>query len=880
MVKSKFSKMRGLFLLSLLIAVLALLPARVFSQEGGDEPPPPAPPAGAPEEDPPAPAPGPGLGVEEEEEDDDDIDPDNLVLVGRKNEEVTQLIEAASNAPLAHAVEMYQDIIERSRDEYYDSYYSFSPTGDPEDEVYVPAREFCLREIQLLPESSRQLYNQLYGSKAQSMLDESLSVRDYDLLERTASDYILTAAGEKAARAMVEILMARGDYYRALYFVEQLRNFYPAMNDPVVFSQEVFCRLRMGDANAVRAMMKKADDRVLETEVRMGGEIGHLGETVRRAVEELDDYRKRNRKSVFNSFTETVVPELDNASLGYMDHDSIKSGQYYHLQHGPDNLNKRGGRRTHYFNNRRTYLPGGSSCLYPILVDDRLIYVSEKGVRVIDLTSMSLVWDLPVENEKKTSKSSRHSRSYMRRYLPSIRFDAEYNDGCLYVLFGGGSDTVLTAIDLTPGEERVVWRIHPGQVGELENFTFNSTPLARGGNLYLTGLVNRNNQEFRVKVVCLDAKTGRMFWNTEICTIPTIRRYNRYMGSEVVNKSSLLESEGSLYVVSNLGVIARISAHTGMVNWIKKYPRPTRSGGNVWGSLRRSGKPTSWEPTAPVFHRGAAPGGGERRVLMVAPSDSTFIAGVDPDSGRFEYMIHQEPFEPGYRYLLGAWRRFAFAHGRIIDRKTEQMLVFDVFTGKRIAELTYDFATRGKGLIVGHVLYVPGNRKVQPFDLRVMLDEKKLASLEEYRDGFNRALASEDSEKAEDFADKAEKLRTSMLKDCVLDDERYPSNPDDKNDPLFGNLLFHEDAVIVAGNKWVRIFKEPLPEPPQEKELKNEQGGNKPPRDSRNADEKPGPEKPGVPDGGEKPEKKKDGENKPDSPEREGKKKKGDKSWS
>jgi outer membrane protein assembly factor BamB len=722
---------------------------------------------------------GDSAAAEPEEE---EIDPDNLVLIGRNNDEVTEEIEAARGEIAAgrfgRAIEAFQRIIEKSGTKYLGSYMA---SGKGLDAVYIPAREFCLKAIQNLPIEARNLYNRIYGPKAAGMIEEALSQRDYRLLEQTAENYILTIAGRKAALTLVEILATHGDYYRALYYLDLIESFYPHEDNPGLAARRIVCHLAMGAVNSAEAVLEKARPDMPDAEIIFNGKPGKIVESLALRISSARAGLKLRKENVFNSFYSSVYTHGPTPPIKQMSDWTAKHNKNYwqsDLENRPsvsapppieDPLDF--GRRQ-----RRPRGPGHTACRrFPVIAGNRLLFKSAKSIGVIDLSSGKLKWNMSNNEPIPSQETGRHSpfgrRSHSSQAIEPTESSLamDYQDGVLYVLArkNPARPRILYAVDLTPGGERILWYCNPPATKDLKGLSFASIPLVRGNNVFMTAFITEHGKKETLFYMCsLDRTTGRLRWKTELCAIPSPSRYMAWIKGAGLNFSTMCEADGHLFVVSNIGVISKLSAHTGAVKWIKKYPRPKPKRSRVQFGPHWYRNPSfKWELIPPLYYRADKGDGAVKKALVVAPAETRFCVGIDPDSGRVLYKIDNPA--PGNRYIMGPWKGRFFTYGVPAPAgKGEQLLIYDVLTGKIVMEMTIpnDKAV-GKALIAGNSLYLPGGKKLYRFDL----DDKKITN---------------------------SKLGDAMPWPYLSDESK----------PVFGLPFFFGKNILTIGNRWLRFF--------------------------------------------------------------------------
>jgi len=150
------------------------------------------------------------------------------------------------------------------------------------------------------------------------------------------------------------------------------------------------------------------------------------------------------------------------------------------------------------------------------------------------------------------------------------------------------------------------------------HISYSSPAVVRGGRVFAAGWRQKGYIDAMVRA--LDVRTGRKIWETSVCS----SQMEQTMFGELAREpfaSFLLEEEGVLYFLSNLGSIAALSAETGAVLWSTTYdylrPEPTL------GKMPRL-RDLVWSNNPPILLG---------NVLVVAPRDSTLLLAIDTGRG-------------------------------------------------------------------------------------------------------------------------------------------------------------------------------------------------------------------------------------------------------
>lgn len=159
---------------------------------------------------------------------------------------------------------------------------------------------------------------------------------------------------------------------------------------------------------------------------------------------------------------------------------------------------------------------------------------------------------------------------------------------------------------------------------------FGGPPLLEGERLYVA--LAADDVRPRVGVACYSAITGRLLWETSVCS----GQPSTGFGPMGVPTQRLLQDGSSLYLNTHLGAIAALEKRTGTIRWAMLYQRKSESE-NMWAGSSSQGATGS--------HASLLRG----EQLFVAPSDSTELLAIDTATGQ---TLWQQSRPAGSAHLL------------------------------------------------------------------------------------------------------------------------------------------------------------------------------------------------------------------------------------
>jgi outer membrane protein assembly factor BamB len=237
-----------------------------------------------------------------------------------------------------------------------------------------------------------------------------------------------------------------------------------------------------------------------------------------------------------------------------------------------------------------------------------------------------------------------------------------------------------------------------GEEGDFRGWAFEGPPVADGDGVYAA--MRRTDARPQAHIACFDAQTGRLRWRRKICTAdtPTHGRQNE------MTHTLLTLAEGMLYYNTNLGAVAAISTHDGMVQWVYQYPR-ARS-----GDLSTPPAHFYRDLNPCIFHQG---------LVIAAPSDSPRIFALDSNTGMIVWR--SAPMDTHPVHLLGVGNGNLIATGKSawwLNAVTGRAAFVWPEPGNREAPRGY-----GRGVLAGGRVYWPTREEIYVFDQRVYVQD-------------------------------------------------------------------------------------------------------------------------------------------------------------
>jgi outer membrane protein assembly factor BamB len=349
------------------------------------------------------------------------------------------------------------------------------------------------------------------------------------------------------------------------------------------------------------------------------------------------------------------------------------------------------------------------SC-HPIVLGDLVLINNHREILALNVRNGKPVWGQGIaEIYRDRYDEEAYGLGVLQRpNLGLPRYTMTACDGRLYARMGPpmtsrpndrsvrGNMGHLVCLDLE-AEGRLVWRIEP----EEDRLAFDGAPVTDGMNVYVA--MRRSDIQPQVHVACFDASTGRQRWRQFVCSAETPARGMLF---ETTHNLLTLDRD-TLYLNTNLGAVAALSAGDGILKWITLYPRSRK------GSLSRPDPHRSRDLTPCLYDRG---------VLLVAPADSPRIVALDAVTGQI--LWHTGPEVEDVVHLLGVAGDHLIASGyRLywIGLGPE-----DAGRVKRVVPDSHEKLGYGRGILAGDCVYWPTRETIYVLDQRTGRQKKEI----------------------------------------------------------------------------------------------------------------------------------------------------------
>ncbi|MCY2930600.1 MAG: PQQ-binding-like beta-propeller repeat protein [Planctomycetota bacterium] len=248
----------------------------------------------------------------------------------------------------------------------------------------------------------------------------------------------------------------------------------------------------------------------------------------------------------------------------------------------------------------------------------------------------------------------------------------------VYALFGrgeGGSD--LSAFEAASG--RVLWTTQ-GRA-EWEATRILSEPTAGQEGLYVLAMEQDLQGRCTIYLVCLAADDARIVWKRRLA----VMGYQEARMEQARYACGLAIHQGSLYISTNMGILAKCEARDGALEWLRTYVTAT-PGEAALARTRREG-------SVPLVI-------GSR--VYFAPRDHSGVIALDRQTGQ---LVWESVLVPSDQIIGLAGRA-------LVVRDADELAALDAATGEELWSRPVDSSSAAPAVMAGQNILVTAGDKL------------------------------------------------------------------------------------------------------------------------------------------------------------------------
>jgi outer membrane protein assembly factor BamB len=483
----------------------------------------------------------------------------------------------------------------------------------PDDFIISVARK-RREELAGLPPDGQAAYRLFHDSDAKRLLDSAEGPTEQKTLERIVSAYFLTSYGDEAADRLGDLYFEAGRFDRAAdCWLAILQERPDSELSPALISVKAILALaRAGRWSELEPLRREVADRYAGERIAIGGKKATAAEHLARLLENggpapsAASGRIRGSEATESSSARPDLTGTIEASWQVRYAESVTAGmaQQELVQWESHPL---------------------STAVPAVAITGSRLYANYLGyVFAVDLSTGKLLWRSgPFHNAK---LSTRQDQS---RWIDPRRFAILASESFVWCLVRDLNDANMLApfrlVCRRADNGDVVW-----QTSDLPDYAaldLVGTPTLANGTLYVAARTAQNQQQGqpRQSVLAIRARDGKLLWSTEVGAFREGQRYYYYGMIDQSPRPRLVYRGGAVYVDTHVGVLARLDAESGELEWGFAYPTdPVQAGGGRFFFFNGQMMPdrNSSASSEPLFSGSA---------LLLKGQQSNRMVALDPD---------------------------------------------------------------------------------------------------------------------------------------------------------------------------------------------------------------------------------------------------------
>jgi outer membrane protein assembly factor BamB len=433
---------------------------------------------------------------------------------------------------------------------------------DGKDGFIVPVARKRRDVLSSLSPEGQAAYRLFYDSDAEKLLAEARGPKEQETLERLYSSYFLTSVGDDAADRLGDLYFEKGQYDRAAdCWLSILRERPDSEIAPVSLTVKAALALaRAGRRSELDALRPDLTDQFGDETLTLGGrkqKVADLVKELKVAGQQADD-----TISSPGHGPALVLPESVAAAWQVRFGESVTAGM------SPEELVQW----------EKSPL---SRAVPQSTVHGQRLYVNYLGfLFAVDLNTGKMLW-------RSASFHNLETAANQNQAIDTTHYAVLANDAHVWTLgrdpknqnYNASSDLVCRRAET--GE--VVWQ--SPDLPDYNGMQMTGRPILEHGTIFLAGkksaTESSSNSRFSYYgssgnqhqyVMAIQPGDGKILWSADVGVLRDGNGYYYYGQSDNTPQPSLIYRAGSVYIDTHNGVLARIDAESGAVDWGYGYP--------------------------------------------------------------------------------------------------------------------------------------------------------------------------------------------------------------------------------------------------------------------------------------------------------------------
>jgi outer membrane protein assembly factor BamB len=516
---------------------------------------------------------------------------------------------------------------------------------DGEGGFIVPAARKRLAVIAALPPAGQAAYRLFYDSEARKLIEEAEGASELKNLERVYTAYFASSVGDNAADRLGDRYFELGRFDSAAGCWLAIVHDRPDSElSPALLTLKAALALRRSGRSAeFEQLRSELEGRYSDEQVTLDGATASAAELLRRVVR--DDPAEADARTSSRRTLDLSVPIEPLWQVRFAD--SVKAGMV------PVEL-------------LRWESHPLSFAVPAAAIGKNALFVNELGfVFAVDLSSGKLLWrNEPLHHLKLQTMQDN------TRVIDASRFAVvATGDYCCTLGRDLKDGNMIAAYTLTchrAEEGELVWK--STDLADFNQLDLNGPPIAADGRIFIPAKTHANppqqQRQPQQLVLAIQPHDGKVVWKAEVGTYREGQRYYFYSRMEQEPQPQLVHRGGAIYVDTHQGILARLDADSGALEWGYGYQTEKYQSSSHF-FFYYDMQPQTLALGGPPLMVEAA--------FLVKGMKSSKISAMEPDRMK---VLWERPIAKGAR-LLGVGRNAVFLGGdeiSALDLKTRALL--------------------------------------------------------------------------------------------------------------------------------------------------------------------------------------------------------------
>jgi outer membrane protein assembly factor BamB len=417
----------------------------------------------------------------------------------------------------------------------------------------IPVAQKRRALLSALPPPGQAAYRLFYDADAKKLLDEADGPNEQKNLERVYSAYFASTVGDNAADRLGDLYFELGHFDRAadcwLSIVRELPD--TDLSTGLVSLKAALALSRAGRLAELEQVRADLAERHADEKVTLGGKSGSPAEVLRLLLGE-DGKTAKAGTGVAQDRPADLAPQLgDSATAAWQMRfaDSVEAGM------SPPEIVQ--------------WEANPLSLVVPaVAADGPGLYANYLGyVFALDAETGKLLW---------------RSGTFHHIDLSAMQNQAMYMDTSRFAILASGENVWTLGRDLKDqnfmapfgltcrrsSNGDVIWQ--SSDMADYAEVDLVGQPLLVGGTLYIaakSGMNQRQNGTSVQYLVAIRGHDGKLLWKAELGVFRQNEQYYNPYQQNTSPQAQLFHRAGSIYVDTHVGVLARVAAETGAIDW-------------------------------------------------------------------------------------------------------------------------------------------------------------------------------------------------------------------------------------------------------------------------------------------------------------------------